>query len=365
MHQEIQETDDRYRIFFENSKDAMLIIKNNVFIDCNNAAVQMLGYDCKKEFLHQSPSTLSPEFQIDGISSKDKADAMIEIATKNKSHIFEWTHIKKNGVEFPVEVSLTVIEEGANIIINTIWRDISKRKKVEKELLRMHKQKSLEVLAGGIAHDFNNVLIGIYGNISLAKCEIMENTLSFDYLTAAEKSIESARNLTYQLVNLSKGIQLSKENVQLDDMLQKIINFNLISDNIKPKISSCYGLWPVIVDKGKIQQVITNLIINAVQAMPNGGVIYFYLQNQKISTESNISLTPGDYVKLTIKDEGIGILNEHLENIFDPYFTTKKSGNGLGLAMVHSIIDKHNGLIEVTSELGKGTEFNMYLPADS
>ena len=354
---------DKYKAFFENSKDAMLIIKNDVFIDCNNAAVTMLGYNCKEEFLNKSPSTLSPKFQPDGISSQEKAKSMIELALRNKSHIFEWIHKKKDGTTFPVEVSLTVIEEEASFTINTIWRNISQRKKAEKELLRMHKLQSLGVLAGGIAHDFNNIMFGIYGNISLAKIEITENTAPYNYLSAAELSIESARSLIQQLLNLSKGTQLSTEKLRLENIIHEAIDFNLIGNKIQAIVNSNHNLWCVLADKGKLQQVISNLIINAVQSMPNGGVIEINLQNENISVDDYTHLTPGKYVILTIKDAGIGIPIEHLENIFDPYFTSKKHGNGLGLAIVHSIIDKHNGLIEVSSKINEGTIFTIYLPA--
>ena len=355
---------DKYRIFFENSQDAMLIIKNGLFIDCNNTAVKMLGYNSKKEILNKQPSTLSPKFQPDGIASDAKAECMIELTLNHKSHVFEWLHKRKDGTTFPVEVSLTVIEEGDDIIINTIWRNIAQRKKTEKELLRMQKLQSLGVLAGGIAHDFNNIMCGVYGNISLAKNKITENIAACNYLSRAEKSIENAKYLIDQLLHLSKSTQLLTEELRLENLIYEAIDFNVVLNNVQAKVNLCNDLWSVFADKSKLQQVVSNLIINAVQAMPNGGVVDINLQNIVIPDDSNLILRPGKYVSLSIRDEGHGISEEHLEDIFDPYFTTKKQGNGLGLAVVHSIIDKHNGLIEVSSKINTGTTFTIYIPAE-
>ena len=359
----IRDNEEKYKTFFENSHDAMLVIKNGRFIDCNKAAVKMLKYARKEEFLNATPEDLSPEFQPDGKLSAEKVSEMLQITAENKSHIFEWTHRKKDGTLFPVEVSLTSIESGGEEIIHTVWRDISQRKKAENELIKMQKLRSLGTLAGGIAHDFNNILMGIYGNLSLAKLDLEKSHPAFPFLEDAEKSMNRATSLTHQLLTFSKGGDPVKELVQLEEIVKEVVQFTLSGSNIKPVIKEDDDLWMADADKGQMQQVISNLIINAKQAMPEGGHVYVTLENTEIEANTISQLRAGTYIKITVRDEGVGISHRHLNSIFDPYFTTKQAGHGLGLATVYSIINKHYGFIDVSSTLEKETIFTIYIPA--
>jgi PAS domain S-box-containing protein len=359
----LNDNKEKYKTFFENSHDAMLIIKGGRFIDCNKAAVEMLQYSRKEEFLGMKPDDLSPEFQPDGQLSADKASEMLKLTFKNKSNIFEWTHKKKDGSLFPVEVSLTFIDFGGEEIIHTVWRDISQRKKAENEVIKMQKLRSLGILAGGIAHDFNNILMGIYGNLSLVKLELNKEDPAFDLIDAAEKSMSRATSLTNQLLTFSKGGAPIKELIQVEELIYDVVRFTLSGSNIKPVIKRNHDLWAADADKGQIQQVMSNLIINAKQAMPLGGKIYVTLENIEVDNEKFKQLKDGKYIKIIVRDEGTGIPVEDINSIFDPYFTTKQTGNGLGLATVYSIIDKHNGYIDVSSVSGQGATFTIYIPA--
>lgn len=358
-----QSKDEKYRIFFENSTDAMLIIKDYLFVDCNLATVKMLGYDKKEELLNAHPSELSPEFQPDGKKSYDKAIEMMEAAFAKGSHHFEWNHKKKNGEVFPVDVSLTAIPSDNEIILHTVWRDITKRKKYEKEIVKMQKLQSLGELAGGLAHDFNNVLSGVFGNISLARLELDKRHPAYESIQHAEEALELAKNLTNQLLTFAKGGEPLKENQNIEELVKEVTLFTLAGSNITPVFRNKEGeLWSEI-DRGQIQQVITNMIINADQAMPNGGNLYITLKRKTVSNDIMQNLNDGEYIKIEIKDDGMGISPQHLNSIFDPYFTTKNTGNGLGLSSAFSIIKKHNGNISVSSEQEKGTTFTIYLPA--
>ena len=227
----------------------------------------------------------------------------------------------------------------------------------------MHKLKSVGILAGGIAHDFNNIMTGVYGNISLAKANLSKDHPGYKPLEDAEKSMSRAARLTKQLLTFAKGGTPVRENVRVDDLVMEVTRFDLSGSNVKPVFEQADNLWMAEVDEGQIQQVFSNLIINADQAMPDGGHLYITLENADFSEDLAPNLNPGKYIKVTVRDEGTGIDQKHLPKIFDPYFSTKQKGSGLGLATAYSIINKHNGHLSVDSELGKGTTFTLYLPA--
>ena len=249
-------------------------------------------------------------------------------------------------------------------IVGTIL-DITERKRTEHELLKMQKLQSVGTLAGGIAHDFNNILTGVYGNISLAMEDLSKEHPSYALLEEAEKSMNRAVLLTKQLLTFAKGGTPVKENVRLEDMVEEVARFNLTGSTVSLVYHHDEGLWPVDADRGQIQQVVSNLVINARQAMPNGGHLTITLENTELPEGAVPTLRQGRYVKITLRDEGCGIDPKIFAQIFDPYFTTKPSGSGLGLATAWSVITRHGGHIGLESELGKGTTFTVYLPAST
>jgi CheY-like chemotaxis protein len=220
------------------------------------------------------------------------------------------------------------------------------------------------VLAGGIAHDFNNMLTAVLGNISFAKhFADPENTKLLRRLGEAEKASLRARDLTQQLLTFSRGGAPIKETVSLVELLKGTSEFALSGSNVVCEFSILDDLWPVDADQGQISQVIENLIINANQAMPDGGTVHVRAENITVGTRDILPLNKGQYVKVSVTDHGLGIPKDHLSKLFDPYFTTKQEGSGLGLATTYSIIKKHGGYIIADSELGAGTTVNFYLPA--
>jgi signal transduction histidine kinase/ActR/RegA family two-component response regulator len=252
-----------------------------------------------------------------------------------------------------------------NEIVGRVWsfRDITERKKMEEEILKSHKLESLGVLAGGIAHDFNNLLTGIMGNVSLAKMFVKPEEKAFARLGEAEKACTLTKGLTQQLLTFAKGGAPVKKVESMTRIIMDSAGFVLRGSNVRCAFSLADDLWEVEVDGGQMSQVINNLIINADQAMPDGGKISIRAENITLGRNDNLPLPEGRYVHILIRDQGIGIPVEILPKIFDPYFTTKKKGSGLGLASVYSIVMNHKGYVGVESVPGSETTFHIYLPA--
>ncbi|MBI4963700.1 MAG: response regulator [Desulfomonile tiedjei] len=241
--------------------------------------------------------------------------------------------------------------------------DVSEKKKTQEEIVKSQKIESLGILAGGIAHDFNNLLTGILGNISLAQTYLPPDNKAFDRLEAAVRASKQSQELTQQLLTFSKGGLPIRKTASITELVRDSVGFVLRGSNVRSAISIPQDLWSVHIDPGQVSQVLNNLFINALQAMPRGGTITVQAENCLVDAESVTHIRPGKYVRIRIKDQGVGIAPENIQKIFDPYFTTKETGSGLGLATAYSIIKKHDGLITVSSEVGVGTVFYIYLPA--
>lgn len=253
--------------------------------------------------------------------------------------------------------------EGENRMVVWVSRDITERRKADEEREKIQRLESIGILAGGIAHDFNNLLAGILGNIDLAKMLVKPGDKLYKRLEDTETASLRARDLTQQLLTFSKGGEPVKKDFSVPALLRDSIGFTLSGSNVRCEFLIPDDLWPVNADEGQINQVINNIVINAVQAMPGGGVISVSCNNVLIGAKDTIPIEKGQYVKITLQDRGTGISEEHLARIFDPYFTTKEGGKGLGLATCYSIIKRHGGHITVDSQLGVGTAFHIYLPA--
>ncbi|MDP8217992.1 MAG: PAS domain S-box protein [Candidatus Theseobacter exili] len=260
-------------------------------------------------------------------------------------------------------VQVPLRDSGGKVVgISGIVRDITDRKKAEEVLLKMQKLESIGTLAGGVAHDFNNILMGLFGNISMAKEEISKDHPAFCFIKEAETSVSRATYLTKQLLTFAKGGDPVKEIFKLRTLINEVVHFDLSGSNVLPVFDQGDDFMLVEADKGQVQQVFSNLAINAREAMPDGGHLYLNLEKTEISGRTAVHLKKGKYIKIVFRDEGTGISQKHLRKIFDPYFTTKQTGSGLGLATVYSIVNKHGGHIDVDSNAGKGATFTIYLP---
>ena len=255
-----------------------------------------------------------------------------------------------------------------NQIIGTlvIARDISHRKKIAEERFRQQKIESIGLLAGGLAHDFNNILVSILGNIDLLQMDNTNfNTEQKEICHDLKGATLQARDLTKQLLTFSKGGTPILKPESIENLIQETANFVLRGSPCKCNFFFQPHLPAVDIDASQINQVLNNLIINARQAMPHGGIIDITVSNEEIKPDSIIPLKNGQYIKIQIADQGNGIPKENHHKIFDPYFTTKIGGNGLGLTMSYSIVKKHAGYITFRSEQDEGTTFDIYLPVSN
>ncbi len=325
----------------------------------NSTASEVFG--CTQEDLKKSANVLQM------LVPEDRARAMKNIRARMSGKIKdqrEYTALRKDGTTFPAIINARpIIRGGKPAGLRGIVIDISEHKRFESELLRAQKIESIGILAGGIAHDFNNILTAIMGNISLAKMKLTPDNVLFRSLEEAEKASIQATALTRQLLTFSKGGSPVKKTISPGSLIRDCSTFALRGTNIRIDFGLAKDLWPVEADEGQLSQVLNNLVINACQAMPGGGVVEVSADNAIVDTKDKFPLKNGKYVKIAVKDHGSGIPQEQLPKIFDPYFTTKQKGSGLGLAVAYSIIRNHEGHIDVESRVGVGTTFTFYIPA--
>ena len=274
--------------------------------------------------------------------------------------------VARDGKERLISDSVSPIVDRKSSIVGTVlvFRDITEKRNIEEKLLKAEKIESLGVLAGGIAHDFNNLLNAIMGNIDLAAMDLDPGDRIHDSLLRAGKAVLRAKDLTQQLLTFSKGGAPIKKETSISELIRDSADFAIRGSNAKCGFDLPADLWKVEIDLGQMSQVINNIVLNSVHAMPEGGQIYIRAENIVIGYDGP-DLKQGKYVKVIIKDTGSGIPQKHLPRIFEPYFTTKHAGSGLGLATTYSIIKRHDGHIEVASDIGKGTIFSIFLPAFS
>lgn len=276
--------------------------------------------------------------------------------------------IARDGTERILADSGAPIRDLDSKIIGVVlvFRDITEKKKLEEELLRTEKLESVGILAGGIAHDFNNILTVILGNIALAKMRVDPGEELSQILSESQQAGLQAKSLTQQLLTFAKGGAPVRGVISVKQLLTDTAIFALRGSNVRCEFSIADELWPAEIDSGQISQVINNLLINATQAMPEGGIVNVSAENLSVPPRGSKESPPlpnGHYLKVSIQDQGIGIPKEHLGKIFDPYFTTKRKGSGLGLTTSHSIVKNHNGYVTVESQLGVGSTFHIFLPS--
>jgi PAS domain S-box-containing protein len=388
-----RDDDARFRLFFERSSDAILLLDTatNQFVQYNDATLEMLRRT-RQELASLHPSVLSPTTQPDGQDSFSKANQMIATAVARGSHRFEWTHCSPHRADFPVEVVLTPVTKGDAPMLMVVWRDITERKRAEEAQRKTQKLESLGLLAGGIAHDFNNLLAAILGNLSLARLEVPPGNPALEYLKHMEAAIDRAAHLTRQMLAYSgqgslsiKPLDLAREVRDMADLLAASV-----PKGVKLVYEAIGEVPPVRADAAQIGQVIMNLVINAAESIlprsgnprPAGngasspvadgiGTVTLHTGSVSLSEAQIVrdfdgqSLRPGQHALLRVTDTGTGMSREVQAQIFDPFFSTKKSGRGLGLSALMGIVRAHKGGVLLDSEPGRGTTFSVYLPAST
>lgn len=353
----LEVSEKKFRTLFDSTHDAIMIYDlEGALIEVNKAACDRLGYS-RQELLQMKPGQfVAPQYA--GLVP-ERVQKLKEV----EKAILETAHVGRDGSVVPIELSLQRIEYENRPALLGVARDISERKKWEEERLRTQKLESVGVLAGGIAHDFNNLLTGILGNISLAKLSAEADAVLQKTLADTEKAALRARDLTRQLLTFSKGGAPLKSPSSIVELIKDSSNFAIRGSRSFCEYDFADNLWFINADKGQLSQVFQNLVINASQSMPEGGVIAIRARNVQLQKGEVPQLASGKYVEIAVQDHGTGIAQMHREKIFDPYFSTKQTGSGLGLTVVYSIIKNHGGHISLQSETGQGTTFTLFIPA--
>ncbi len=348
----LQQSERKFRAMMEAMSDSVYICSADYRVEyMNPAMIKQVGGDATGDHCYKT------------IHGFDQPCSWCKKGNNFQNHTFESEITSPKDQRSYLITSSPLQNEDGSLSSMIVFRDTTERQRMAKELSKVRKLESIGVLAGGIAHDFNNILAAILGNISLALSWSKPNDEIYKLLKESEKASLRAKDLTQQLLTFAKGGEPIKKITSIEEVIKDSAAFVLRGSKIRCDFSLAEKLKPVEIDSGQISQVVQNLIINASQAMPNGGVITITGQNCKGHKSDPFAGQYGEFIEIVFKDQGIGIAKELLDQIFDPYFTTKQRGSGLGLAITHSIIAKHGGHIMVASEPGQGAEFTIYLPA--
>jgi PAS domain S-box-containing protein len=362
----LQQSEERYRSLVENTQDGYFVcdFQTGGFRFLNQRMCDLLGYtreealqltlwDVLSENDHRIMRTL-----IESQQAGPKTD------TTPRSYIA----VRKQGTHFRAEISTALVTFNEKPAIQGLLRDVTEKERLHAKLQQAQRLESVGTLAGGVAHDFNNLLMAIQGNASLALTKLGPSHSVYDKLRNITTYVEDAAALTKQLLGFARGGKYEVKATQLNDLIRKTAQmFGRTKKEITIRIKPQQDLWSVAVDRGQIEQVLLNLLVNAWQAMPSGGQIYIQTSNVVLDSAyaKAYNVKPGEYTKTSVTDTGLGMDKAVQNKIFEPFFTTKDRGRGtgLGLASAYGIIKNHDGIINVYSERGKGTTFTIYLPA--
>ena len=351
MEQALRESRESYQRLFEQTGECLFVADTNGnFLEVNPAAEVLTGYS-REELLSMNVTDVF-------VYEEGDAPRFAELKA-GWALTTERTLEKKNGERIQVEIHARMLSDGR--LFATV-RDLTPQRQLEKNILQTQKLESLAVLAGGVSHDFNNLLSGMFGYAELAK-KISTDERVTHYLSRILEGLERSQNLTQRLMTFAGGGGPRRSTGHLFPHVRDTINFVLSGSNCRAHFDIAIDTHPCEYDPVQIAQVFDNLVRNAQQAMPDGGLITISAANHKIEHGAHVMLPAGDYVRVSVADSGVGISPAHLEKIFDPFFSTKANSRGLGLASSYSIVKRHGGTIEVISAPGKGSVFHVWLPA--
>ncbi len=359
LREEIRQSEERYRQLVERFPESILVVSDGKIIFANTTSQTMLQTESNEQLIGQ---TIERFIHIDFIP---KFNNILEKSTQNGSvnNSLEARIRTIPGDELEVEIHISSIQFEGNDAILVLIRNIAEKKNLENEIIKRQKLESLALLAGGIAHDFRNILQIISGNLDLALLSA-SNDETKEHLELIDTALGRATNLSTQLLTFSKGGTPVTKASDVRKLIHEYVTFALSGSDIAFQVHMENDLPYVEIDPEQISHVIHNLVLNAKQAMQNGGKIVVNVRRMVLERENqSLSLAPGKFVEVSITDQGGGIPDSIVNKIFDPYFTTKKDGSGLGLASCYSIMQKHAGAISVESEPGKGATFKIFLPA--
>jgi PAS domain S-box-containing protein len=365
MEETLRDSEKLIRNILDTVDEGFIVIDSDFrILLANNAYCSQVGLTCNdiigRHCYEISHKSLLPCFE------EGEACAVNHVFETGEPCSMTHRHPDAKGDSLHVETKAFPIKDSSGTIISVIEivQNITEKYLLEEERMKTQKLEAIGTLAGGIAHDFNNLLQGVFGYIYMAKISQDDKERSRSMLEQAEKALHMSVNLTTQLLTFSKGGKPVKKKISLQSVIGNSVRFALSGSRADSRINLDTDLWQVEADEGQIAQVIQNIVLNADQSMPLGGTIVITAKNMRAPKKGSPQLLEaGKYVEISVQDNGIGISEEYLPKIFDPYFTTKLKGSGLGLATCYSIIKNHGGIIQVSSNVGKGTTFYVYLPA--
>jgi len=354
----LRQSEERFSTIFHASPDAIILsrLHDGLTLNVNESFTRITGFTADEVI---GKTSLELGVWCD-VNDRSKLEAIIKRHGEIKN--FEACFKTRAGSNLLTQISARTIQIDGNTCLLVILRDITDREYILSERLKAQKLESISVLAGGIAHNFNNVLTGVIGYISYAKKNLEDTVKVRQILEAAEKSSYRAAGLARQLLTFSQGDSTIHETVPVDTLVEESVSLFLSGSNVKGTIS-CASHQTIHVDSQQISQAFNNIVLNALHAMPDGGTLEVRVDDLTLDENNRYSLQSGNYVKIVFEDSGCGIEKDDLIKVFDPYFTTKDSGTGLGLSTTHSIISKHGGHIDIASTVGNGTSVTILLPA--
>ncbi len=364
---ELAEEKERLRVMVRSIGDGVIATDTGGYVVMMNRVAEALTGWSQDDALDRP---LTEVFHIIHEKTRERCINPVEkvLATGNVIELANHTMlVARDGTQRIIADSGAPILDRQRGIVGVVlvFRDVTEESRLHDELQHMAKLDSLGVMAGGIAHDFNNLLTAIAGNMGLAQWALDADNpqKARHYVADAENAAMRARDLTQQLLTFSRGGAPMRAVIQPEPLIREAAAFALTGSRCRCHLEAPADVWPVFADAGQLSQVLHNLLLNADQAMPEGGDITVTIANDDIPAGAEIPLAPGAYVRIAVADGGIGIAPDIREKIFDPFFTTKQRGSGLGLASVYSIVRGHDGLVRVDSTPGKGSTFNVYIPA--
>jgi PAS domain S-box-containing protein len=347
--------------FIDLSRDGALIVQNNTIMALNHGMADMCDYTIN-ELIGRSISEVGETVSGDMGRLADEIQSDRALSIKNQQAELK----RRDGEKFPISVNAGQVDFNGAPAALFLVSDHTNTLRIEDELQKARHLESIAALSGGIAHDYNNLLTVIIGNISLIQSYTDSADIIYRLLDEAQEASMVAKSLTQKLITFSRGGLPIKETADMASLLRIVTEFSLSGSNIKCRFDIHDGMALVDIDKTQVSQAVHNLVMNAREAMPKGGVLSVIARNVQ-NIDGNNGNAPGLWVKISITDQGTGIPPEHLKKIYDPYFSTKERGNqkgtGLGLSICHSIIQRHGGVMEIESEVGKGTAVHIYLRA--
>ena len=371
MEEALRESEEKYRITLQSIPDSVCITrqKDGLYFYANDGFSQLSGYS-------REDTVGKTSLDLNLFPNPTDRDEFIKILKeKGELHGFELQYRKKDGTIFDALISARPLKYGEEDCLVAVVKDITPIKKAEQEKAKLQVQfehaqrmESIGTLAGGLAHNFNNLLMSIIGNASIVLLDLNPDHPHYKNLKNIEKNVKSGSQVTKQLLGYAREGRYEVKPISLNQLVKEASNtFGTTRKEIRVHQELAESLFGINADQGQIEQVLMNLYVNAADAMPEGGDLFLKTMNitDKDMADKQYDPKPGNYVLLTVRDTGVGMDEKTMERIFDPFFTTKSlaEGTGLGLASVYGIIKAHGGYIDVDSEEGKGTTFEIYLPA--